>query len=114
MTRLHSWTSFVKLHTLAYRRYLLSELKNFISRSHVLDRGASGSRGSNDRLDVSPPPPPNPRNDRERKVPKAKEAGQVAKDLLKKGPEKFIEADGMQSMLLRGGMHLGLCRIEKF
>eukprot|EP00439_Symbiodinium_sp_Y106_P065789 s1705_g10.t1 len=82
--------------------------------SHVLDRGASGSRGSNDRLDVSPPPPPNPRNDRERKVPKAKEAGQVAKDLLKKGPEKFIEADGMQSMLLRGGMHLGLCRIEKF
>ena len=35
-------------------------------------------------------------------------------DLLKKGPQRFIEADGMETMLQRGGMHLGLCRIDQF
>ncbi|CAE7208862.1 unnamed protein product [Symbiodinium sp. CCMP2592] len=78
--------------------------------SHLLDRG-SDARGSNDPPgDGPPPPPPN----RERRVPKAKEASQEAMDLLKKGPQRFIEADGMESMLHRGGMHLGLCRIDKF
>ncbi|CAE7815167.1 unnamed protein product [Symbiodinium sp. CCMP2456] len=66
--------------------------------SHLLDDNAP--RGSND---LPPPPPPNRRltNKGEKK---AKAAEQEALDLLRKGTQRIIEADGMESMLLRGGM----------
>ncbi|CAE7873147.1 KIAA0754 [Symbiodinium microadriaticum] len=68
--------------------------------SHILDRNAGGdaARGSND-----PPPPPNP-NPRDPRKTRQKSASEEAVDLLKKGPQRFIEADGMASMLQRGGM----------
>ncbi|CAE7240395.1 unnamed protein product, partial [Symbiodinium sp. CCMP2456] len=75
--------------------------------SHLLDVGeSSGARGSNDPGPENPrPPPPNPKKPRGEK--KAKPAPQEAMDLLARGTQRIIEADGMENMLRTGGMHLG-------
>ena len=52
------------------------------------------------------PPPPRD-NPKPRKEKKAKPAPEEALDLLKKGTQRIIEADGMETMLRTGGMHLG-------
>ncbi|CAE7323279.1 unnamed protein product [Symbiodinium sp. CCMP2592] len=68
---------------------------------HAGTTGAFNDPGSND---LPPPPPPKlPRKEK-----KAKPAPEEALDLLKKGTQRIIEADGMEAMLKNGGMHLGL------
>ncbi|CAE7657043.1 unnamed protein product [Symbiodinium sp. CCMP2592] len=69
--------------------------------SHLLD-SSSGARGSNDPGSNDLPPPPPPKLPRKEK--KAKPAPEEALDLLKKGTQRIIEADGMEAMLKNGGM----------
>ena len=51
-----------------------------------------------------PPPPPSPKI---RQPPREKTASQEALELLKKGTQRIIEADGLQNALLTGGLCLG-------
>ena len=83
------------------------------SRSHLLDvPNSAGARGSND-----PPPSggenlPPPREVKPKKEKKVKNPEEEALHLLRKGTPRIIEADGMDSMLRRNGMYLGLSSLS--
>ncbi|CAE7342509.1 unnamed protein product, partial [Symbiodinium microadriaticum] len=80
--------------------------------SEILDVGtSSGARGSNEaalpNANNATNHLQNPKPKRAAKAKPAKPAPQEAVDLLAKGTQRIIEADGMENMLRTGGMHLG-------
>ena len=72
----------------------------------------SGARGSDDPPGPRLPPPPNNDKPKPKKEKKVKPPKDEAVDLLMRGTQRTIEADGMHKMLTQGGMHLGLYAID--